>query len=232
MDNITMLTGFSLTRQEATIYLELLKGGQMTGYEVSKRTGISRSNVYTALAGLVDKGASDIMEGEPTYYVAVPMKSFCESKLRTLENYKNELIKNTDRPAAQFDGFANVRGASNVIDRLKSMITEAQHRVYISCAWGMSQELRDVLNNAVKSGLKVVVITTQPFDLYGAQVYHHDHPSSQIRVIIDNSYAVTGEYTGDEDSCCCLYSGSEYLKELVKDALKNEIRTISMSARK
>ena len=63
MDNVTMLTGFSLTRQEATVYLELLKGGQMTGYEVSKRTGISRSNVYTALSGLVEKSASDIMEG-------------------------------------------------------------------------------------------------------------------------------------------------------------------------
>ena len=232
MDNVTMLTDFSLTRQEATIYLELLKGGQMTGYEVSKRTGISRSNVYTALAGLVEKGASDIMEGEPTYYIAVPMKSFCESKLRMLDAYKNELVKNTERPAVKFEGYANVKGAANVKDRLISMVNEANMRVYISCSWGLIQELNEALTNAVNRGLKLVVITTKPFELYGAQVYHPEVPSSQIRVIIDNDYAVTGEYTADEESCTCLYSGSEHLKELVKDALKNEIRTITSKAKK
>ncbi len=232
MDNIAMLTGFSLTRQEASIYLELLKGGKMTGYEVSKRTGISRSNVYTALAGLVEKGASDIMEGEPTYYIPVPIKSFCESKLRTLDGYKNELIKASSKPPAVFSGFATIRGSKNVADRLKSMISDAEYRIYISAAWAVMQELRDDLFESVKKGLRVVAITTPPFELYGAQVYHSDHPSPQIRVIIDNTFAVTGEYTGDEESCSCLYSGSDYLKELVKDALKNEIRTLTSHSTK
>lgn len=49
------LMEFGLTRQEATIYLNLMERGMQTGYEVSKQTGISRSNVYRALAGLVEK---------------------------------------------------------------------------------------------------------------------------------------------------------------------------------
>ncbi len=44
------LMEFGLTRQEATIYLNLMERGMQTGYEVSKQTGISRSNVYRALA--------------------------------------------------------------------------------------------------------------------------------------------------------------------------------------
>ena len=43
------LMEFGLTRQEATIYLNLMERGMQTGYEVSKQTGISRSNVYLSL---------------------------------------------------------------------------------------------------------------------------------------------------------------------------------------
>ena len=57
MDIIEKLTYFNLTRQEATLYLTLLAEGRLTGYEATKLTGISRSNTYTALAGLVEKGA-------------------------------------------------------------------------------------------------------------------------------------------------------------------------------
>ena len=48
---------FGLTRQEAAIYLCLYRNGGLSGYEVSKLTGISRSNVYSGLSGQKDKGA-------------------------------------------------------------------------------------------------------------------------------------------------------------------------------
>ena len=40
------LMEFGLTRQEASIYQCLLTEGKVTGYEVAKQTGISRSNFY------------------------------------------------------------------------------------------------------------------------------------------------------------------------------------------
>ena len=49
MGFIEDLTEYGLTRQEATIYARLLRQGSMTGYEVAKDTGISKSNVYVAL---------------------------------------------------------------------------------------------------------------------------------------------------------------------------------------
>ena len=50
MNLIEGLTNFNLTKQEATLYVLLLKAGQLTGYEAAKQTGISRSNAYNALA--------------------------------------------------------------------------------------------------------------------------------------------------------------------------------------
>ena len=52
------LKSFGLTGQEASIYEALLINGEMTGYEVAKETGISRSYVYGAMSALVDKGAA------------------------------------------------------------------------------------------------------------------------------------------------------------------------------
>lgn len=40
MNLIEGLTNFNLTKQEATLYVLLLKSGQMTGYEAAKQTGI------------------------------------------------------------------------------------------------------------------------------------------------------------------------------------------------
>ena len=65
---IDEITQFGLTRQEAQIYLCLIQNAELTGYEVAKSTGISRSNTYSALAGLVEKGAAYLLEGVSSKY--------------------------------------------------------------------------------------------------------------------------------------------------------------------
>ena len=69
-------TLFGLSRQEAAIYLCLLKNEELTGYEVAKLTGISRSNVYNVLASLVEHGAAYVMEGTSSKYLAVALPEF------------------------------------------------------------------------------------------------------------------------------------------------------------
>jgi DNA-binding MarR family transcriptional regulator len=81
---IEKLTLFGLTRQEATIYINLFQNGASNGYEVAKATGISRSNVYNALAGLVEKGAAYLMEGASSNSIIINcgqcqrQKNFCK----------------------------------------------------------------------------------------------------------------------------------------------------------
>ena len=56
------LTEFGLTRQEAGIYECLLGEGKISGYEVAKLLGISRSNAYGSLASMTEKGAVYLVE--------------------------------------------------------------------------------------------------------------------------------------------------------------------------
>ena len=94
MSFIEKLMVFGLTRQEASIYLCLYRNGILTGYEAAKLTGISRSNVYNALAGLAEKGAAYLLEGNSSKYMAVPVEEFCDNKLRMMENTKKWLKEN------------------------------------------------------------------------------------------------------------------------------------------
>ena len=91
LDNIEALMHFGLTRQEARIYLLLLTEGALSGYEAAKRIGISRSNAYGALAGLVDKGAAYILEEQAVQYQAVPVNEFCFNKLHYLKEVSDLL---------------------------------------------------------------------------------------------------------------------------------------------
>jgi sugar-specific transcriptional regulator TrmB len=66
------LQALGFSSYEARVYLALLHGGRLKGYEAAKRSGVPRSMVYQVLGRLVDRGAAyRVEEGEGTFYGAV-----------------------------------------------------------------------------------------------------------------------------------------------------------------
>lgn len=125
-----MLLG--LTRQEATIYLHLFENNELTGYEAAKSTGISRSNVYSALASLVDKGAAYIVEGAATKYTPVPIDELCENRIRLLRETKEYLSTSMPRMTDSDVGYITIEGYRNILDKITNMLLQAQYRVYLA----------------------------------------------------------------------------------------------------
>ena len=123
---------FGLTRQEAAIYLCLYRNGGLSGYEVSKLTGISRSNVYSGLSGLADKGAACLEEGSTSKYIAVSIKEFCENKIRSLNREKESLIQNIPDMKEKEIGYITITGSRNIWNKMITMIEEAEKRIYFS----------------------------------------------------------------------------------------------------
>ncbi|MGH7629224.1 MAG: TrmB family transcriptional regulator [Gemmatimonadales bacterium] len=52
------LTPFGFTPTESLVYEVLLRNGPGTGYAIARAAGLARANVYSALEGLVAKGAA------------------------------------------------------------------------------------------------------------------------------------------------------------------------------
>ena len=228
MNLIEGLTNFNLTKQEATLYVLLLKSGQLTGYEAAKQTGISRSNTYTALAGLVDKGAAYVLEeGKVTRYTPVAPAEFCGNKISYLEEVKKDILRQLPVLSNDAEGYITIKGAQEIINKLRNTVSQAQARIYISANTRMLELLTPELMAALQRGLKVVIIGDKSFSLPGAICYGTTKQSEQIRLIADSHTVLTGDLQDDEDSTC-LYSCKRNLVDLFKEALKNEIALIEL----
>lgn len=228
MDTIELLTHFGLTKQEATLYWMLFSEGELTGYEASKLTGISRSNTYTALAGLVEKGAAYLIEGAATRYTPVGIEEFCSGKIVELQEYKQQLIENVPIRNKEVDGYITVKGEKHIVAKMKSMLEAASQRVYLSMSNEIIELVLRELKSGVSRGIKIVVITNSPFLLKGATVYHADKHQKQIRLIVDSNSVLTGDIS-DGDNSTCLYSKKKNLVDLFKESLKNEIKLIELT---
>lgn len=231
MDLIEGLTNFNLTKQEATLYVLLLKAGQLTGYEAAKQTGISRSNTYTALAGLVDKGAAYVLEeGKVTHYMPVAPAEFCTNKLDRLAEIKKDILSRLPLLQSDAEGYITIKGEREIINKLRNTVRQAQARIYVSANARVLALLRQPLADAVARGLKVVVISDKSFALSGAICYDTVKQNEQIRLIADSRTVLTGDLEDAEDSSC-LYSCKRNLVDLFKEALKNEIALIQLTER-
>lgn len=223
---IDNLMAFGLTRQEAIIYTTLLTHGEMTGYEVSKETGISRSNVYAALSNLVDKGAAYLIEGDSTKYLPVNADTFTNNYLTELQEKAAYVHEHAPEKQTETDGYITIIGARNIQNKLLQMIKEARIRVYISASSRIVDAYEEELSELISQGKKIVIMTDSSYNLDGAIVYHTDPEPGQLRVIIDSSFVMTGELTGSEEDNC-LYSGQKNLVTVMKEALKNKIVLLS-----
>lgn len=224
---IEQLTAFGLTRQEAAIYLTLRTDGELTGYEVAKLTGISRSNTYTALAGLVEKGAAYLLEGSVTKYTPVPFEEFSNNVIRKLTVTKAEIKKKLPVRKKESQGYITIRGEKHIINKLISMLTEAEHRVYISVPESILLFVEEYLKHLIEEGKKVVILSTFPYELENAVIYRTTEGENQIRLIIDSEKVLTGQIDQTETSTC-LYSKNENLISIFKAMLQNEITLIKL----
>jgi sugar-specific transcriptional regulator TrmB len=218
---IDILIDFGLTRQEGTIYSALLNHGEMTGYEVAKDTGISRSNVYAALSALVEKGAAYLVEGESTKYRPVEIKTFTQNRISELQKTAAWLEKHAPKKVIATDGYITIIGAKNIKNKIREMLAKTELRIYLMAPADVLGEFAGELEALVKAGKKVILLT-KGFKLTGAKIYETKPDEGQLRFIADTAYVLTGDLTGDEHDTC-LYSGQKNLVEVMKEALKDKI---------
>ena len=228
MDAAALLTRFGLTNQEARVYCALCAEGKLSGYEAAKATGISRSNVYTALAGLVEKGAACLSEENVARYSAVPAEEFCDGRIESLRRCRDELICALPARLESAEGYLTVAGEENIVSKMRAMLRGAELRVYASMSARIIGMLRPEFEDALRRGLKVVLITEEEPGMEGAVVWRSEKKRRQIRLIVDSSCVLTGDLDDGEFSTC-LYSRKKNLTDLFKEDLKNEIRLIRLT---
>lgn len=228
VDAIEALKGFGLTGQEATMYVTLLEGGPLTGYEAAKRAGISRSNAYAALAGLTDKGGA-MRSGEGTVrFTPTPRRVFlgqlraqCEAALELLER---ELPERVDAE----EPYLTVSGAANVLARIRAMLEAARSHVYVSAHAREAARMADALAACAARGVKTVLLCdSAPRGAAEAGVIVHNisKEPGHVNIIADTAAVLTGNLA-PEATAQCLYSSNTHLVRLMREAFLNELQCI------
>lgn len=225
MDILEALVKVGFTRQESLLYLTLCREGPLTGYEAAKSLGISRSNAYLALAGLVDKGAAYRTESEAVKFIPIPAQELTRRLRDELGLVLDFIAANAPHSELPREPFMTIDGRKAVIRELKDLITVAKERIYLAADPEALDCINTELSAAVGRGLKTVVITAPPWDLKGATVYYHSKPPGQLRLIADSGCVLTGELSIGGHSVC-IYSRNHNLVQLIKDSLTNELELI------
>ncbi|MCG2768820.1 MAG: hypothetical protein L6435_10650 [Anaerolineae bacterium] len=170
---VDRLTRIGFSEYEAKAYMGLLRKSPVSGYELSKVSGVPRSMIYEVLGKLTARGAAMTLRKEgSTKYAPVPAAEFldqlhCEHEELVI-SLKDDLA--VLKSVSDLDYVWNIEGHDNIIAKAKEMIGQAENRIYLALLPITYPVLRPVLEEAIGQGVRVVLYTTSPLDLPDARV--------------------------------------------------------------
>ncbi len=195
--------GFSVN--EAKVYVALLSKHPISGYEVAKRSNITRTMVYDILNRLVQKGAVQIVENEPKLYTPVPYKDFFQ-RMRTDYNNRVEAVE------AAFDTLEceentgnyimNISDYESMVQEVRALIRSAKREIYTSIWEEEAMLFREDFECAHQRGVAITAFSFNNIPFSFVNAYTYGIPSDEIRkiwsrrriiVVVDREKIIIGE---------------------------------------
>ncbi len=172
-DPIEKLMALGFSEYEAKAYVALLRENPVTGYQLSKLSGVPRSMIYEVIGKLIARGAAmSLRQEDGVRYAPVPPDEFLDQLHREYEALVSDLKRDLALlvTAPDLEPVWNIEGRENILARAEEMIRQAEREIYLSLMPATFPELRVPLLEAVQKGVKVVVYSPHPLNLPGAQV--------------------------------------------------------------
>lgn len=202
---IDRLVELGFSEYEAKAYIALLRKSPVTGYELSKLSGVPRSMIYEVLGKLTSRGAAlKLRIEEGTKYAPVPAEEFIDQMEHEFMSLTASLKE--DLPslasASDLEYVWNVEGDENIMARAREMIDRAQESVYLALLPTTFPPLQPNLEAAVARGVRVVLYTTGDLNLSGGRVIVAHTSEKTLRqarglgliLAIDGAEVLVGEW--------------------------------------
>ncbi len=198
------LTRFGFTPTEGLIYQVLLTSGPGTGYAIARAAGLARANAYSALEGLVSKGAARVDDGRPRRYRP-------EAPAALIARISNDHGQALERLSRELDA-ASVPDTETLVELLSSrallqLITHAVARAAESVGLLAPADAYPLLAPALRrpysAGLPLSLAATGPVELGFAPVEvvatdPHRWPGMPIILVVDDRIAILAARNGND----------------------------------
>jgi HTH-type transcriptional regulator, sugar sensing transcriptional regulator len=197
------LTHFGFTPTESLVYEVLLTSGPGTGYAIARTAGLARANAYSALEGLVAKGAARVEGGRPRRYRPEAPAGLIA---RIAHNHGLAL----DRLSTDLETIAvpstptvvEIESGRAVLQLISHDVARASHSVRLLAPADAFPLLAPALRRPISAGLPVLLWSTGPVDLGFASVElvseNHGWPGMPIIVVVDDRSAIVGSRQSNE----------------------------------
>ncbi|HEY6947620.1 MAG TPA: helix-turn-helix domain-containing protein [Gemmatimonadales bacterium] len=197
------LTPFGYTPTESLVYEVLLKEGPGTGYAIARAAGLARANAYSALEGLVSKGAARSDGGRPRRYRP-------EDTTALIARIANQHGQALDQLSADLEGLAAPAAPTVVeIDSPRAALQLISHdvaRAAASVSLLAPPEAYPLLAPALRrpagAGVPLTLLATAPVELGFAPVApveaHPAWPGNPLISVVDDRSAVIAYRQGGE----------------------------------
>ncbi len=202
-----ILRKIGLTENEIKIYLDLLKSGSSTAYEIGKQTGIYRVHVYDKLEQLMNKGlVTHVYKGAKKYFQATSpskIKQYLEDKKRELETQEQEVdsilpeleamnkIPKEDTFVEVFKGNEGIKYFLKDIIKTKQevLVTGIDDQKYQEALpVFMKQYFRDLRNNNIKE--RVITLKKRSVFLFEKELA----PTTDYRFLEEKQFNPTNTF--------------------------------------
>ncbi|MVQ33598.1 HTH domain-containing protein [Paenibacillus sp. MAH-34] len=206
------LKNLGFTDLEAKCLHVLAESGTQTGYEIAKQLGVSRSNVYSALQKLAEKGAVLTSHGEPTHYQSVPIEEIgdrVEAELQASIRYVKEHMP---KQGAHRSEYFSLEGDTKVLDRIRTELRKAKEEVLCDLWAQEAQLLKEELRKVPAQGVRLLVSAIGDAALPSSvQQFSHKRDATwnerngrKFTLLIDRKLAIVGTRGGDEPTLAML----------------------------
>ena len=223
-NNTLQKLGF--TPIEATVFITLCKHGALSGYEVAKLTGVSRSNIYAALYSLQEKGKCQVSEGETTKYIAISKEELLLSTKRDMSQTLSEIEQFYPTPLETNEPYVTIRGYDNVLNKIKNSILLCKSHLYLLCSSSCLDLLRDELLSICPDRRITIICKTDLVLDEKITIHNRQKDPKGLHLIIDTQSVITGDL--ESDHVQCLFSKNESLVRLMRESFVTELDMIAL----
>lgn len=197
------LTHFGFTPTESLVYEVLLTGGPGTGYAIARSAGLARANAYSALEGLVSKGAARVDAGRPKRYrpetPAALIARISTDHGLALEQLSSEL-EAVSVPATPT--LVEIESGRSVLQLITHDVARASVSVALLAPPDAFPLLAPALRRPYSAGIPLVLCATSPVDLGFAVVEvvggRQPWPGMPIISLVDDRSAIMAAREGSE----------------------------------
>ncbi len=225
---IKALEDLGLSTYEAKAYLAISSEEPLTGYKLSKVSGVPRSRIYETIEKLIRKGLLVTLRGKKNLVKPVDLEHYLNNREKkskeTLAFIREAMpqIKNT----IEDQSIWNLSGRSQILEVITQLIDQTKNHIYMQIMNYDFTELQESLTKAKKRKVKVLGIHCGELDNKFDDLFLHQGgfsaACSEIAMSFDSKEALVG-CTLPSETASVAFTRSKGIISVVDDYVKHEI---------